>query len=78
MTTTENTRADTSRAPDLGFKNPANWAIAPVVGPLAAAVLVGGLTFIPTWAVLVIVVVVTLWVVAYSVDQSKRRQAAAK
>lgn len=76
MTTTENTHAGTvDRTPDLGFKNPANWAIAPVVGPLAAAVLVSGMPFVPTWAVLVIVAVVALWVVAYSVDQSKRRKA---
>jgi len=78
MTTTENTPTDTASTPDLGFKNPANWVIAPVVGPLAAAVLVSGLTFIPTWVVCVVVAVVALWVVAYSVDQAKHRQAVAK
>ena len=77
MTTTETTteRVDT---PAMGFDQPANWAIGPVVGPLAAAVLVSGMPFVPDWAVYLIVAVVALWVVAYSVDQAKRRKAVAK
>ncbi len=74
MTTTENTHAErVGRAVDLGFKNPANWAIAPVVGPLIAGVLVFGLTFIPVKALYTTVAAVVLWLLVVGVRVWKNR-----
>jgi hypothetical protein len=81
VTTAESTRAKrVDRKPDLGFKNPTNWIIGPVAGAaLATGVALGARAgVLPYWLTYVVVAVVALWVVAYSVDQSKRRKAAAK
>jgi Flp pilus assembly protein TadB len=78
MTTTENTPVDTTRAPVMGFKNPTNWVVGPAAGSIAAGLLVGWMTFIPTWAVWVVVAGVALWALTFTVDQAKRRKAVAK
>jgi hypothetical protein len=49
------------------------WAIGPVAGIAIAAVLVGGLTFILTWAVYTIVGAVSLWLVLKAVDWWRNR-----
>lgn len=57
----------------MNAKDLIGWAIGPAAGIAAAAVLVGGLKFIPTWAVYTVVGLVSVWLFFKALDWWKNR-----
>lgn len=62
MTTTETAPTKTAGPTAAAeYKNPVNWFVAAICGPLIALVLVGGMKVIPVWADYTIVAAVSVW-----------------
>lgn len=77
MTTAETTPTEPAGStPDLGYRNPTNWIITAVCGPVIAFLLVYEVRSIPVWADYVITALVGIWVVLQAGDQLFRARRA--